>query len=98
MGKFALGITFIKKLHNEALLPFLIIPSLKSESGTLCKSASSYSKHYVVSSSFLASKMSRENSINGFIFTTSLSVLSVLCNLAKETVFSFRGTFADVYI
>ena len=33
LGKFALGIPLIKKLHKEALLPFLIIPSLKSESG-----------------------------------------------------------------
>ena len=29
----SLGITFIRKLHNDALLPFLIIPCLKSENG-----------------------------------------------------------------
>ena len=95
VGKFALGITFINKLHNEALLPFLILPSLKSENEQL---VSLYSKHCVVFSSRSARKMSRQNSIRGLIFTTSLSVFSVLCNLAKVTVFPFRGTFADVHV
>ena len=94
-GKFALVITFIKKLHNEALLPFLIMPSLKKENRELL---SSYSKHGVVSSSRSASKMSRENSTKGLTYTTPLSVLSALCNLAKVTVFSFQGTFADMYV
>ena len=95
VSKFALSITLIKKLHNEALLSFLIIPFLKSENGYF---VSSYLKHSAVSSSRSASKMSWENSIKGFIFTTLLSVLSVLRNLAKVTVFSFGGTFADVYV
>ena len=90
-GKFALGITFIKKLHDEVLLPFVIMPYLKKENGQFL---SSYSKHGAVSASRSASKMSRENSIKGFTFTTSLSVLSVLCNLAKVIVFSFQDTFA----
>ena len=42
--------------------------------------------------------MSRENSTKGFTYTTPLSVLSELCNLAKLTVFSFQGTFADMYV
>ena len=43
-------------------------------------------------------KMSRDNSIKGFIFPTSLSTLSVLCNVAEVTVFSLRATLADMYV